>query len=227
MFRVREMFSTFQGEGSRAGQPAVFVRLSGCNLWTGHEKDRDASKFDCGGWCDTDFAGGDPYECDALVEAVAELAAGMSTVLIVLTGGEPMLQLGHADGRGVDLVASMRRRGWVVAVETNGTRPVPRELAPLLSHVTVSPKAARVDGAASPGTDHLRSFAAQDLKIVVPCPMPIDALVKLYPRAELFFQPRDLGGGDSGATYLQEALRLARDHGGRVSLQTHKFAGMP
>jgi organic radical activating enzyme len=227
------MFSTFQGEGSRAGQPAIFVRLAGCNLWSGLEQDRQTGKGDCARWCDTDFAKGDPYEREALVEEVARLAQAdnLDRVLVVLTGGEPLLQIGKPDGH--LLVDAMRRRGWEVALETNGTRPVPHELAPILSHVTVSPKALRGQtNTPLASTDHLQSFAAQDLKIVVPCPMPVESLRALYPRAALYFQPKDLGGREPdgngpGHFYLDEALRNARRYGGRVSLQTHKFAGMP
>lgn len=226
MIRVREVFSTFQGEGSRAGQPAIFARLSGCNLWSGLPEGRPTGRGDCARWCDTDFAHGEPYEVEALVEEVARLAQadGLARPLVVLTGGEPLLQLVRPEG--LSLVETMRRRGWEVALETNGTRPVTHELAPLLSHVTVSPKAVRgPDGEALPSVDHLHAFAAQDLKVVVPCPMPVEALVGLYRRATLYLQPRD--DGDTGRVHLQEALRLARLHGGRLSLQTHKFAGMP
>lgn len=223
---VKEIFGTFQGEGSRAGQPAIFVRLAGCNLWSGLEAGRATGKGDCAQWCDTDFVHGTRYEPDALVEAIRQEAAasGLSRVLVVLTGGEPLLQIGREDG--LVVVESMRRLGWEVAIETNGTRPISRELAPLLSHVTVSPKGLRGVGLEpNPSTEHLHSFAATDLKVVVPCPMPLGELLRLYPRAVLYFQPRD--SGDVGAGQMQAALHLARLHGGRLCLQTHKFAGMP
>jgi 7-carboxy-7-deazaguanine synthase len=228
VFHVREVFPTFQGEGSRAGQPAVFVRFTGCNLWSGLERGRMKGRGDCARWCDTDFVHGSPYEVEALVEEVARHAQGMARTLVVLTGGEPLLQVANPDrlDQGLLLVETMRRRGWEVAVETNGTKAIPRELAPILSHVTVSPKAIRgEDGEVLVTTDHLHAFAAQDLKIVVPCPMPVEALVALYRRATVFFQPMD--AGDIGAGHLAAAFDLARLHGGRLSLQTHKFAGMP
>lgn len=232
MLHVREVFSTFQGEGSRSGQPAIFVRFTGCNLWSGLERSREKGRGDCARWCDTDFVHGTPYEVDALVEEVARIAQadGLARVLVVFTGGEPLLQLGNPDrlDQGVSLVEAMRRRRWEVAVETNGTRPIPRELAPLLTHVTVSPKALRgEDGEVLASTDHLHAFAAQDLKVVVPCPMPVEALVALYPRAQLYLQPRDDQDGSTGRSHLQEALGLARRFGGRVSLQSHKLVGMP
>lgn len=228
-FRVREIFPTLQGEGSRTGQPAVFLRLSGCNLWSGLEKDRPKGAGGCAAWCDTDFHHGTPYEVDQLVEMATELALGWKTPLLVLTGGEPLLQLGSPSrlAEAERLLVSLLRRGWETALETNGTRPLPRELAPLFTHVTVSPKPLRgVDGEVLSGTEHLQALRADDLKIVVPTPFPVAELVDLYRKAHLYFQPMDQGG-DRGTAALHEAVRLARHYGGRVSLQVHKLAGLP
>lgn len=225
-FHVREIFPTLQGEGSRTGSPAIFIRLAGCNLWSGVEGHRDRGIGDCALWCDTDFLRGDRMTVEDLVRTIADLALveGMSRPLVVFTGGEPLLQLSRDPEESAHLLTALRRAGMETALETNGTHPMPRAIAPCWSHVTVSPKGLR----AVPGSvDHLHPLDAQDLKIVVPCPMPVEDLVKLYPGATLYFQPRDDQDGSTGRSHLQEALGLARRFGGRVSIQTHKFAGMP
>lgn len=227
-FHVREIFVTLQGEGSRTGSPAIFVRFAGCNLWSGIEDQRNRGIGDCALWCDTDFHRGDRMTVEEIVGAVADraLAEGMISPLVVFTGGEPLLQFKRNVQDGERLLIALRRAGTETALETNGTQEMPHELAPLWSHVTVSPKGLR----AVPGsTDHLRPLAAQDLKVVVPCPIPVEDLRKLYPRATLYFQPKDEWGIstlDPGAN-LALARRLAAQHGGRLSIQTHKLLGLP
>lgn len=226
-FHVHEIFPTLQGEGSRTGCPAIFIRLAGCNLWDGIEEHRGSGTGDCARWCDTDFRRGDRMTVEDLVTTVADwaLVEGMTRPLVVITGGEPLLQLRAHLGDAERLLVALRRAGMDTALETNGTRPMPRELAPCWSHVTVSPKGLR----AAPGSvDHLHPLDAQDLKIVVPCPMAVEDLVKLYRGATLYFQPRDerVSTLDPGAN-LALARKLAAQHGGRVSIQTHKLLGLP
>ena len=139
--------------------------------------------------------------------------------MLVLTGGEPLLQLRARPQVAHDFLEALRREGWEVALETNGTLDIPREIAPLITHVTCSPKA-RVDG----GVDHLVLSACHDLKIVVPCPLPIGALTSRIPHTRLFFQPMDHPDHPDS---LELATTLARQHGGRVSIQTHKLVGLP
>lgn len=118
-YRVKNIFRTVQGEGFWMGRPAVFGRLVGCNMWSGHETDRerDAERTgaDCPLWCDTDFTkeGSATYKAQELAEVVAETGGGIR--FCVLTGGEPFLQ---ADAQ---LVESLHGVGFQVAVETNGT----------------------------------------------------------------------------------------------------------
>jgi len=137
---VKEIFYTLQGEGTNAGRPAVFCRFSGCNLWTGRERDRESAVCQ---FCDTDFVGVGPdggkfASADALADAVLsrwpDVAAGRAQggrPLVVCTGGEPLLQLDEA------AIDALHARGFEVAVETNGTQLAPEGL----DHVCVSPKA--------------------------------------------------------------------------------------
>src|SRR5665213_3034938 len=137
-YTVKEIFYTLQGEGANAGRAAVFCRFSGCNLWTGRESDRADAVCT---FCDTDFVGVGPDGgkfADAEALAIAVEAAwrpavddGTAERLVVCTGGEPLLQLDEA------AIAALHRRGFRVAVETNGTQPV----APSLDWICVSPKA--------------------------------------------------------------------------------------
>lgn len=137
-YRVKEIFPTLQGEGHHAGRPAVFVRFTACNLWTGKEQDRirdsERNAAHCPAWCDTDFVGGDRYAVDELVSAI-ERAAGPIR-FVVFTGGEPLLQLDAA------LVRSLSALGFASAVETNGTVAVSDDLRAAGLWVCVSPKVA-------------------------------------------------------------------------------------
>lgn len=127
---------TLQGEGARAGSKALFLRLVGCNLWNGLPQGRASGKGACARWCDTDFARGERVSLDAILARAEELwpADGVydNDRWIVITGGEPMLQVD------VDLVVMLHRQGWKVAVETNGT--ISKPIMDELDWLTVSPK---------------------------------------------------------------------------------------
>lgn len=134
-YAVKEIFLTLQGEGAQAGSPAVFCRFAGCNLWSGLEADR--AQAQCR-FCDTDFVGMDGTKggryanAAALADAIeAEWMGGAAHRLVVLTGGEPLLQVDDA------LVAALHARAFRIAVETNGTQPAPAGL----DWICVSPKA--------------------------------------------------------------------------------------
>ena len=97
MFQVKEIYYTLQGEGARTGRPAVFCRFTGCNLWTGREKDRE--KAVCN-FCDTDFVGVDGPGGGKFNDSKELLAAisncwpkDLEQKYVVLTGGEPALQI--------------------------------------------------------------------------------------------------------------------------------------
>ena len=127
-YTIKEIFYSIQGEGHNLGKPAVFCRFSKCNLWSGHEKDREKAicKF-----CDTDFIGGKTYENEKeLASKINEAFKGKINKLVILTGGEPMLQV---DSK---LINELKSNDFTIAIETNGTLNVPREI----DWITVSPK---------------------------------------------------------------------------------------
>ena len=134
-YSAKEIFKTLQGEGAHAGRAAVFCRFAGCNLWTGREQDR--TKAICK-FCDTDFVGtdgtlGGKYaDAAALAERIGETwGAAQDDRYVVLTGGEPMLQVD------APLIDALHARGFTIAIETNGTHEVPRSI----DWICVSPKA--------------------------------------------------------------------------------------
>lgn len=209
-YAVKELFYTLQGEGANTGTPAVFCRFAGCNLWSGLEKDRASAlcKF-----CDTDFVGtdgpgGGKFATAALL-ADALLAAwppaDSKNRFVVFTGGEPALQLDRG------LVEALHRRGFRIAVETNGTVA----LAQGIDWVCVSPKAVAA----------LATRAGDELKLVYPqsdCPPErFEALAF----AHFFLQPMD---GPERPANTRAAIDYCRRHPKwRLSLQTHKILGIP
>lgn len=215
MYAVKELFLTLQGEGAHAGRAAVFVRFTGCNLWSGRAEDRGKGAGGCAAWCDTDFVGtdgdgGGRYDAAGLAAAVSAAWGGRAGgPYVVCTGGEPLLQLDDA------LLAALHAIGATVAIETNGTRAVPAGV----DWVCVSPKA----GAP------LVVTTGDELKLVYPQPgTPADvdpaALAGLGFR-HFFLQPRD--GADRAAT-TAACVAYCRDHPPwRMSLQTHKLLGIP
>jgi len=126
-YRVNEIFTTIQGEGFWTGRVAVFCRFSGCNLWTGIEADRASAICT---FCDTDFVNFKEYSLQELISEITGCWPGGGHPMVVFTGGEPTLQLN------ADLVKTLRQQGWYVAVETNGTKPIPF----WVDWVCVSPK---------------------------------------------------------------------------------------
>jgi 7-carboxy-7-deazaguanine synthase (Cx14CxxC type) len=208
-YAVKEMFLTLQGEGGQAGRAAVFCRFSGCNLWSGREADRASAVCT---FCDTDFVGVDGEgggrfaTPDALAEAVAALwTGGPDHRWVVCTGGEPLLQL---DG---PLIEAMHGRGFKIAVETNGVLEAP----PGLDWICVSPKA----------NTALAQTRGQELKLVFP-QRGVDPQRFVDLDFERFFlQPMD---GPDVAANTQAAVAYCLTHPQwRLSLQTHKFIGLP
>jgi 7-carboxy-7-deazaguanine synthase (Cx14CxxC type) len=208
MYAVKEIFYTLQGEGTHAGRPAVFCRFAGCNLWSGREADR--AKAVCQ-FCDTDFVGvtgdggGRFTTAPELATACRDAAEGSGCDYVVLTGGEPMLQV---DG---DLIDALHAAGFTIAIETNGTLPVPREI----DWICVSPKA---------GTD-LQQRSGDELKLVFPqAGLDPEPLLELA-FANRYLQPMD---GPDVAVNTQKAVAYCRANPGwRLSLQTHKLLGIP
>jgi 7-carboxy-7-deazaguanine synthase (Cx14CxxC type) len=207
-YAVKEAFKTLQGEGRHAGRAAVFCRFAGCNLWSGREADR--AEAVCR-FCDTDFvgtdgAGGGRFEtAEALAAHLAGLwGAGRERRFVVLTGGEPMLQIDAA------LVDALHAEGFEIAVETNGTRAVPRTI----DWICVSPKA----GA------ELVQRSGDELKLVYPQagaePERFDGLAFDH----FLLQPMD---GPEAARNTKAAVDYCLAHPRwRFSLQTHKAIGV-
>ena len=208
-YAVKEIFLTLQGEGGQAGRAAVFCRFSGCNLWSGREEDRAAAVCT---FCDTDFVGMDGEgggrfaTPDALAEAVAALWLGPPQErLVVCTGGEPLLQLD------APLIAALHAMGFSIAVETNGTIAAPTGL----DWICVSPKA---DAA-------LAQRRGQELKLVYPQAGVDPARFESWDFERFFLQPMD-GPAKEANTAAAVAYCLAHPRW-RLSVQTHKYLGLP
>jgi 7-carboxy-7-deazaguanine synthase len=206
-YAVKEIFLTLQGEGRQAGRRAVFLRLAGCNLWSGRERDRASA--DCN-FCDTDFVGtdgenGGRYEAGALADRVDELWDEGERKLVVITGGEPMLQLDDA------LIDALHARGFEVAVESNGTLPAPSGI----DWLCVSPKA---------GTTIVQR-SGNELKLVWPQRGIDPAELAGWDFDHFLIQPMD---GADRARALEESIAFVMEHAGwALSLQTHKLIGLP
>ena len=209
-YAVKEIFFTLQGEGANVGTPAVFCRFAGCNLWTGREEDRASAVCT---FCDTDFLGVDGpnggrfADADSLADAVLErwpVRAAEARRFVVCTGGEPLLQMDEA------FTDALHRRGFFIAVETNGT------VSPCsgLDWICVSPKA---------GTDLVLS-SGDELKLIFPQEMAVPEQFENLAFRHFFLQPMD-------GVRLAENTRLAVDYclahpRWRLSLQTHKILGL-
>ena len=209
VYSVKECFLTLQGEGVQAGSRAVFLRFAGCNLWSGREQDRATA--DCR-FCDTDFVGTDGEgggkfsSTDALAShAEAVWGGGTEQRLVVITGGEPMLQLDRA------LVDALQARGFRVAVETNGTLPAVAGL----DWICVSPKA---------GTEIVQR-QGNELKLVWPQEGIDPAELELWRFDHFLVQPMDC---EKREETLQKAISLVMERPKwRLSLQAHKVLGLP
>jgi 7-carboxy-7-deazaguanine synthase len=207
-YAVKELFLTLQGEGMQAGRRAVFVRFAGCNLWSGREQDRATAVCR---FCDTDFVGTDGVgggkfaDADALAEAVAAMwGEGRERRFVVLTGGEPMLQVD--DG----LVDALHARGFEIAMESNGTIPA----HPRIDWLCVSPKAGSI----------VVQRGGDELKLVWPQPGSDPDVLESWDFAHLLVQPLD---DANAAANVQAATAFALERPRwRLSLQTHKALGL-
>jgi 7-carboxy-7-deazaguanine synthase (Cx14CxxC type) len=208
-YAVKECFLTLQGEGVQAGSRAVFLRFAGCNLWSGREQDRASAECS---FCDTDFVGTDGDgggkfgEAEALAGHVEQMwGDGRDHRLVVVTGGEPMLQLDAA------LIEALHRRRFKVAAETNGTLPA----APGLDWICVSPKA---------GTNVVQR-SGDELKLVWPQAGIDPAELEAWAFDHFLVQPMD--GADRAAA-MEAAVQLAMERPRwRLTLQAHKVIGLP
>ena len=207
-YAVKEAFLTLQGEGVQAGSRAVFLRFAGCNLWSGREEDR--RKAICQ-FCDTDFVGTDGVgggkfaDATTLAEHVAELwGQGDERRLVVVTGGEPMLQLDSA------LVDALHARGFRIAAESNGTLPATAGV----DWLCISPKA---------GSEVVQR-SGDELKLVWPQAGIDPAELENWDFAHFLVQPMDCEDRDA-ALDAAIALAMARPRW-RLTLQDHKIVGL-
>lgn len=209
VYQVKEIFYTLQGEGFHAGRPAVFCRFSGCNLWTGREVDRLAAQCR---FCDTDFVGtdgtlGGKYgSAEELARRIADLwpVNDMSRRMVVLTGGEPMLQIDEA------LLDALHNQGFLVAVETNGTLPAPSGI----DWICVSPKA----GA------EIVVVSGQELKLVFPQDGLDPSRFSEMRFDHFFLQPMD---GPNLLNNTNSAIGYCRENPvWHLSVQIHKVIGI-
>lgn len=208
-YAVKEAFLTLQGEGVQAGSRAVFLRFAGCNLWSGREQDRATAQCN---FCDTDFVGTDGpgggkfADADKLADHVEALwGLGKERRLVVITGGEPMLQLDEA------LIDAFHERGFRVAVESNGTLAAIRGI----DWLCISPKA---------GTEVVQR-SGDELKLVWPQPGIDLAQIEGWEFDHFLVQPMD--GADRKAS-IDAAIDLAMARPRwRLTLQAHKVVGLP
>ena len=206
-YAVKEIFLTLQGEGLQAGRRAVFLRFAGCNLWSGRERDRAEAQCT---FCDTDFVGtdgpqGGRYSAEALAARVRDTWGEPERPLVVVTGGEPMLQLDSA------LIGALHAAGFEIAVETNGTLPAPAGL----DWICVSPKA---------GTEVVQR-SGDELKLVWPqAGVDPEALLG-WDFRHFLLQPLD--GPEREASTAAAIDYVMRHPRWRLSLQTHKMLGLP
>jgi len=206
-YKVKEIYYTLQGEGARTGRPAVFLRFTGCNLWSGREEDRTDAVCQ---FCDTDFFGmdgtlGGKYEADKLADQVNHLwPAGQGQRYVVCTGGEPLLQM---DERIID---ALHKHGFEIAIETNGTIPVPQGI----DWICVSPKA----------NTEVVVQKGNELKLVVRQQGFDPVMFESWDFKEFYLQPMD-------GPYLNEFTKWATQYclehpRWRLSIQTHKLLGI-
>ena len=208
MYQIKEMYYTLQGEGARTGRPSVFCRFTGCNLWSGREKDRSTAVCN---FCDTDFVGVDGPGGGKFINAL-ELSDAIEAFwpneepnkYVVFTGGEPGLQLDK------NVVDHLHLKNFEVAVETNGTLDLPLNI----DWLTVSPKADSI----------LKIRTGNELKLVYPqenvSPNSFEDL-----DFEIFYlQPMDNGDKDKNT---QKTIQYCLENPKwKLSLQTHKYMGI-
>jgi 7-carboxy-7-deazaguanine synthase len=210
-YAVKEIFYTLQGEGANTGRPAVFCRFAGCNLWSGHERDRASAVCT---FCDTDFVGIDGQggghfsNAAALADAIAGHWPGSTPCgrkLVVCTGGEPLLQLDCA------LVEALHQRDFEIAIETNGTLIPP----PGIDWICVSPKA----------NAEWVLRAGHELKLIFPQPGAEPSHFESWDFHYFFLQPMD---GPQIERDTKLAVQYCLQHPRwRLSLQTQKLLGIP
>ena len=208
-YSVKEIYYTLQGEGYHTGRPAVFIRFSGCNLWTGHEKDRSGAICN---WCDTDFVGtnginGGRFSAEEITNIINSLWKGnvQTEPYVICTGGEPLLQMDES------LIKAIHKAGFEIGLETNGTMIPPDGI----DWICVSPKA----------NADLVLKNGNELKVVYPqCGMNPRMHEKLK-FDHFYIQPMD---GIDQKNNIKKSEKFVLNHPKwKLSLQTHKIRGIP
>jgi len=211
-YAVKEIFLTLQGEGVHAGRRAVFVRFAGCNLWSGLERDRATAICQ---FCDTDFVGLDG-EGGGRFKTASDLATAAAETwgderesrFVVLTGGEPMLQVDEA------LIDALHAEGFFIAIESNGTLVVPRTI----DWICISPKA----------QSETVQRSGDELKLVWPQDGSDWQQMQGWSFANLLLQPKDaIADAAASQAHLEQAIAFVQAHPKwRLSLQNHKILGL-
>lgn len=221
LYRVREMFLTLQGEGAWVGHRAVFVRFAGCNVWSGDpaHRERDSAKGACAAWCDTEFRdtggpGGGVFTARQIADHARALwgdsfAGPEHEAMVVLTGGEPTLQVDAA------LVEALHMRCFRVHIETNGSKMPPDNV----DWITLSPK---------PPMPVAANLNADELKVVLASGIDPEAFAS-HTRGPRWVQPCDFGVDDPRTSAsVQAAIEYVLNRPGwRLCLQQHKKVGLP
>lgn len=209
IYAVKEIFYTLQGEGANAGRPAVFCRFAGCNLWSGRESDRASAVCS---FCDTDFVGNDGSD-GGKYRTATELADRIASCwphptpthrLVVLTGGEPLLQVDSA------LIEALHERCFKVAVETNGTITAPLGI----DWLCVSPK----------GLAEIKQRSGQELKLVMPQPELDPRDFESWEFERFFLQAMD--GPDHRRNLAIAIAYCQANPQWSLSVQVHKSIGI-
>ena len=206
-YRIKEIYFTQQGEGSNTGRDFVFVRFSGCNLWSGKEKNRKSAICQ---FCDTDFYGTDGinggiYSAKQLIEKIKSLWVSRDdNIAVVLTGGEPLLQLND------ELVAALKQEQIYIAVETNGTLDAPDHI----DWICMSPKA----------NTEIKLKKGNEIKVIFPQESLDPEKFSLFDFSEFYLQPMDSNkyqeNLNATITYCQKNPKW------KLCLQTHKILGI-
>lgn len=209
MYKIKEIFLTKQGEGYHTGRKSVFIRFSGCNLWSGLEKDRH--KAICN-WCDTDFIGtdginGGNYSLNEVIKIVCELwpINNDEKPFVVCTGGEPLLQLDQF------FVDEIHKNGFEIAIETNGTCLPPDKI----DWICVSPK----------NNTNLIIKNGDELKFVYPQSNFEPQQFENFNFNHFFIQPMDGINYDKNIKMSKKFIE--KNPKWKLSLQTHKILGFP
>ena len=206
-YRIKEIYFTQQGEGSNTGRDFVFVRFSGCNLWSGKEKNRKSAICQ---FCDTDFYGTDGinggiYSAKQLIEKIKSLWVSRDdNIAVVLTGGEPLLQVND------ELVGALKQEQIYIAVETNGTLDAPDKI----DWICMSPKA----------NTEIKLKKGNEIKVIFPQESLDPEKFSLFDFSEFYLQPMDSikyqENLNATITYCQKNPKW------KLSLQTHKILGI-